>query len=62
MTTTRAQREAVLRKFKLDPDGARTYREFRERAVWGPFGFRGVLMLPWCGMWLGIERDGYTHS
>ena len=21
-----------------------------------------VLMIPWCGMWLGIEPDGYTHS
>ena len=20
------------------------------------------LMVPWAGMWLGIERDGYTHS
>ena len=22
----------------------------------------GALMVPWCGMWLGIEPDGYTHS
>ena len=22
----------------------------------------GALMVPWCGMWLGIETDGYTHS
>lgn len=56
--TTRAQREAILRKFSLNPDGAASYREFRKRAV---YSF-GVLMLPWCGMWLGIERDGYTHS
>lgn len=20
------------------------------------------IMVPWCGMWLGIEKDGYTHS
>lgn len=20
------------------------------------------VMVPWCGMWLGIEQDGYTHS
>jgi hypothetical protein len=19
-------------------------------------------MVHWCGMWLGIEQDGYTHS
>ena len=21
-----------------------------------------VIMVPWCGMWLGIELDGHTHS
>jgi hypothetical protein len=56
--TTRAQRESVLRKFNQNPDGAKTYREFRARAKWS----FGVLMLPWCNMWLGIERDGHTHS
>ena len=20
------------------------------------------LMIKWCGMWLGIETDGFTHS
>lgn len=36
----------------------KTYREFRKSVV---HSF-GCLMLPWCGMWLGIESDGYTHS
>ena len=22
----------------------------------------GCVMIQWCGMWLGIEPDGYTHS
>jgi len=22
----------------------------------------GCLMVHWAGMWMGIERDGYTHS
>ena len=22
----------------------------------------GAVTVPWCGMWLCIERDGYTHS
>jgi hypothetical protein len=34
------------------------YRKFRKTVVPGP----GCLMLPWRGMWLGIEPDGYTHS
>ena len=34
------------------------YRRFRKQATPGP----GCVMLPWAGMWLGIESDGYTHS
>ena len=36
------------------------YRRFR-KLVQPAFGGECV-MLPWHGMWLGIERDGYTHS
>lgn len=25
-------------------------------------GYDNVAMVEWCGMWLGIEEDGYTHS
>jgi len=25
-------------------------------------GCDGAVTVPWCGMWLCIERDGYTHS
>jgi hypothetical protein len=55
---TRAQREAIARKFAQSPDGAASYREFRARVKPG-FGY---LVLPWCGMYLGIEKDGHTHS
>ena len=55
----RAQREAILKKFIWDPDEAPTYRIFRKRAF---KSFDGVLMLPWCGMWVGIEKDGYAHT
>lgn len=56
---TRAQRQSLYRKFSQNPDGAETYREFRRR-VHGSFD--DAVMLPWCGMWLGIETDGHTHS
>jgi hypothetical protein len=36
------------------------WRQFRAR-VQPAFGDTCV-MLKWAGMWLGIERDGYTHS
>ncbi len=35
-----------------------TYRRFRAQVQPGP----GCVMLPWQGMWLGIEPDGHTHS
>lgn len=35
-----------------------TYREFRRLVQPG----WDCIMLPWLGMWLGIEADGYTHS
>lgn len=35
-----------------------TYRQFRRtiKPAWD------CIMVPWCGQWLGIETDGYTHS
>ena len=35
-----------------------TYRQFRRLVAPGYV----CAMVPWCGMWLGIEQDGYTHS
>jgi len=60
MVITREQRQAIYRKYQRDNDGAATYRAFRSR-VQGPM-FGDVIMLPWLGMWLGIEADGHTHS
>jgi hypothetical protein len=72
--TTRLQREAIFKVFCRDfphHDFAglqytalnlirrrSEYRRFRATARGGP----GCVMLPWKGMWLGIEPDGYTHS
>ena len=55
---TRAQRVSLLRKYKQDKDGARSYREFRQRVQSG----WDCVMLKWCGMYVGIEPDGYTHT
>jgi len=35
-----------------------SYLSFRRQAFLGP----GCIMIPWRGMFLGIEPDGYTHS
>ncbi len=37
------------------------YRRFRA-TVQPYFDKSGCVMVPWKGMWLGIETDGYTHS
>lgn len=53
----KAQRQAIHRKWKQDNQGM-TYREFRKTVGAG----YDCLMVKWCGMWLGIESNGYTHS
>ncbi len=55
--TTKAQRQAIHRKWIQDSQGL-TYREFRSTVTTGP----DCIMVRWCGMWLGIEKDGHTHS
>lgn len=67
---TRAQREALYKVYmrKTGQDGdvwtwrrsLRGYRGFRRTARLD--SLMGCVMVPWCGMWLGIERDGHVHS
>lgn len=60
---TRAQRVALVNVYGRDwgeNPKPRTYRDFRrtvQREVCGD-----AVLVPWCGMWLGIEPDGYTHT
>lgn len=76
--TTRLQREALLRVFQrefpswISPRSRKAingrvvkvpsilYRRFRATVHGFPGG--DCIMVPWKGMWLGIEKDGYTHS
>ena len=69
MKLTREQRVALhrvfLRKYprinELRKSDARAlYRQFRREAVSAIGG--ECVMIPFAGMWLGIEKDGYTHS
>jgi len=63
---TKAQRIALKCVFDRGPiyeqftRNRLTYRQFR-RLARPAIGF-DCLMVPWCGMWLGIETDGYVHS
>lgn len=56
---SKAQRKALFRVWTRNPSDM-SYRQFRKK-VQPCFGDSCVIV-PWCGMWLGIELDGYTHS
>lgn len=70
MILTRAQREALNRIHgricqdylsnnpEMPYECLPTYRDIRRTVQPGP----GCVMVPFAGMWLGIESDGYTHS
>ena len=58
--TTRKQREAIARLWARTEERP-PYRRFR-RAVSGTFGMDGAVVVPWCGMFVAIERDGYSHT
>ncbi len=53
----KAQRQSLLRKWLQDNQNL-SYLQFRRTVQPG----WDCVMVKWCGMWLGIERDGYTHS
>lgn len=53
---TKAQRAALKRVWLRDT--TKPYRLFRKTAL----NYGEYVMIPFAGMWLGIEKDGYTHS
>ena len=55
---TRAQVEALHKLWQRHNQGL-TYLQFR-RTAW--VAFSDYVAVPWCGMHMGIESDGYTHS
>ena len=71
MTLTRPQRDALKRIYLrtdsdgrsiVNPTGDTSYLAFRRTATLCE-SFGSVLVaVPYCGMVLGIESDGHTHS
>lgn len=57
---TKHQCNALHRKWS-EADQGLSYRAFRALAI-PVFGGDGAIAVPWSGMWLCIETDGYTHS
>jgi hypothetical protein len=59
---TAAQFRALRRKYEQNADQASSFEEFLTRVSPGGIGTDQYILVRWCGMWLGIETDGYTHS
>ena len=60
MKLNKAQQKSLHIKWLQDNQGL-SYLQFR-RTVESGLGMDDCSMVKWCGMWLGIETDGYTHS
>lgn len=60
---TKAQVKALIRKWRLEGGQDRDcgFEPFLD-SVQPTIGCDGAVTVPWCGMWLCIEKDGYTHS
>ena len=56
---TKNQQQALLRKWRQSDQGM-SYRAFRRTVE--PMFRDPAVVVKWCGMWLCIEPDGYTHS
>ena len=57
ITLTRPQRRALYRKWRENDQGM-TYRQFRRTVTPG----WDYVAVAWCGMYVGIEKDGYAHT
>ena len=57
---TKDQQTKLARKWEENKQDM-TYLQFR-RSVEPSIGCDGAIMVKWCGMWLGIETDGYSHA
>ena len=61
LTLTRPQRRALKQIYDRPQTPAESYRRFRRKVVPLLAG-QGCVMIPWQGMWIGIETDGYAHT
>jgi hypothetical protein len=59
---TPQQVNAIGKLYKRSPDGARNRHEFFNRVQESGIGSDRYAGITWCGMFVGIEPDGYTHT
>jgi hypothetical protein len=59
MKPTREQMKSFLNVYNRDRSIAPSYLQFRRTIK---LAFSDCYMIPWKGMFLGVETDGYIHS
>jgi hypothetical protein len=59
-TMNKAEQRALKKLWTRIEIGRPRYRDFRQLAYYN--NMMGCWMILWHGMWIGIEKDGYTHS
>lgn len=52
------QRYAILKKYIVNNDGCKTFKDFCKKVS----PANDYIALAWCGMYIGIEKDGHAHS
>jgi len=57
---TKEQQLTLLRKWHEGKDEKYSFLEFRRLVRHLPL--EKAICVPWCGMWLCIEPDGYCHT
>lgn len=59
MKITKEQQRSLKVLWERSRDGSKSYLDFRRRVH---ILFGDCAMIHWCGMWVGIETDGYRHT
>jgi hypothetical protein len=59
---TQAQVEAVNKLYRRSPDGSRDRHEFFTCTQNCGIGSDRYAGINWCGVFIGIGPDGYTHT
>lgn len=54
---TKEQVKALYKKFLINSEG-KTFDQFVDDSV----DYGQYIGISWCGMFVGIEKDGYTHT
>ena len=62
MKTTKKQQKAIKKLFDRNSDGSGSFLQFRRRAKQCGVASDNYMGINWCKMFVGIEKDGYTHT